>query len=197
MNGCPRCQQRRTVQRVSAIVLHASTVLTAEGVTVTTTNHQWSVGQSFLAGRLSSKLAEYLAPPRKPVNYDPFLLSGGVLAFAFALSCLCSQAAPVLWELVTDQEAVVNWAKADHGSHLLFAATIVIILLACCIGAGSFLIRQRSTSLTRQASFQMRLTQWERAMRRWEMIYYCHACDCVFVPGEGQSYPPHQIHLLL
>ena len=36
--------------------------------------------------------------------------------------------------------------------------------------------------------------RWERAMTRWQSLYYCARDDCVFIPGENQAVPLAQMH---
>jgi hypothetical protein len=35
---------------------------------------------------------------------------------------------------------------------------------------------------------------WQKAMERWNELYYCHRDDCVFIPDEGSCAPLSKMH---
>ena len=37
------------------------------------------------------------------------------------------------------------------------------------------------------------VAEWERAMERWNRLYYCSRCDGVFIPGEGILTPVEEL----
>ncbi|MCK6630136.1 MAG: hypothetical protein L6R45_33795 [Anaerolineae bacterium] len=41
------------------------------------------------------------------------------------------------------------------------------------------------------------LPKWEKAMERWEKLYYCYRNDCVFLAGEQESVPISEMNQLL
>jgi hypothetical protein len=40
---------------------------------------------------------------------------------------------------------------------------------------------------------QQEMDAWDKAMSRWNQLYYCGRDDCVFIPGAGTSAPPVNI----
>lgn len=40
-----------------------------------------------------------------------------------------------------------------------------------------------------KAQFEKWVNNWESAMNRWRLLYYCNRDDCVFIPGEDESAP--------
>jgi hypothetical protein len=57
--------------------------------------------------------------------------------------------------------------------------------------------RQQSQTSPGNAQAEFAPRRWQKAKARWDQAYYCGRDDCVFIPGEAESVPSHDLARLL
>ncbi len=129
-----------------------------------------------------NKLVQKFAPPPMPVTTEMrrtearvigcLALLGGLLV-TFMLAWFAPQVLGI--RMITSLLGV--------GFTFTFSWLGIIIL-------ASLMFQRR-----RRAAMQT-MPRWEQAMNRWDEMYYCPACDAVYVPGEGRAAPVAQMHTL-
>jgi hypothetical protein len=166
------------VQKISAILQAGVTTGASSGL-VTAQNFGWHGGGFTTVGVTNSQhhsasiLAQTLAPPPRPL---PHRLAGfGCLAWA--MSAIAALA--VLWVC---QEPNQN----SIPTLIVFASLAAALWLF-------FYWRRRET----HAQWRIDDARWHEAMIRWDQLYYCSRCDCVYDPRTRQSAPSHQLNAML
>lgn len=89
---------------------------------------------------------------------------------------------------------VVLLSTTSKTNNLGFA--FVIPLLMSIFFGFLFGVERRSARALALRQQELR-ARWERAMARWQELYYCARDDRVFIPGEHQAVPVAQMHDLL
>lgn len=72
------------------------------------------------------------------------------------------------------------WAAA--GTSGLLVAYLVLSFALFLIPLGLIVASKERERRIRQRELSIRLRAWERAMAKWEALYYCDRCDGVFFP---------------
>lgn len=147
-----------------------------------------------------SRLAQKLAPPPEPLlppkpNFKGSLFSGFPEWASIGLGI-------VIWFLIIMLLLAIfpGLAEGSFWTALLTAcvgapllAGLVLGILASVIGSIWNRIkfpaekRQEMTALYQrelQEYEQVEFPRWEKAMNRWNDMYYCRRCDVVYVPGD-------------
>lgn len=176
---CPVCGDASQVQKVSAIVRAGTSTHAYEGSwagSVYTFGEGGGPsvlgGYSRVEGGSQTELSRWLSPPAEPTAaFRPSWWAIGGLVIG-ALGLLVSLTDPT--------------AAGDFG--FWFVVTAV---------AGYFVYRawQRYEQQRQRAAAEH--PAWERAMVRWEQLFYCFRCDRVFTPGDDASAPPHAMMAFL
>lgn len=73
----------------------------------------------------------------------------------------------------------------------------VIVLLMIPIVGWIILIVWMVNSGKAASVHNQELARWEKAMHRWEQIYYCGRCDRVFLRDQNQAIPRSMVSTLL
>jgi len=73
-------------------------------------------------------------------------------------------------------------------SGLFFLALGAILAVLAIISLASGKMKQQSDAEQRQ---------YQRALAKWNTLYYCYRDDIVFVPGESSFASPEQMHAFL
>jgi len=117
-------------------------------------------------------LARCLAPPPGPrVSriYEIAVLFWGAFAF-----CLCAFGGLLYTGTVI--EGRLGTAMVTAG-----AAGLILAVVA-------FVARDR-----RLRSHELDLAEWNRAMKHWDRLYYCHRAAIVFEPDGVATFPPREL----
>ena len=159
---CPRCQREDRVQKVSALVANGTTTEMRYGWTVGRVGGQRFHGNTVSWSRQQTLLAGMLAPPRRPLPLVSCAAGIAVLLLVLSLLCIVSEAASVA-------------AEANSAVVLMIAVFAVFPL-------GLLVVLVRGVR-TNALSSQMAWLEWQRQMQKWQVLYYCHRCGGVFMPG--------------
>jgi len=164
---CPSCLRADNVQKVSAIVNAGTSygTYTGYGSGVGYSSHDGMAIDEVVtfSGSSQTALSSLLSPPAQPT----YSSSSGWLPlapFGFGLLLLI---------LLPEVPAIV-WA----------------VIIALCVWPSVALYRytKRKNALN-YAQFNDQMLPWQRAMAKWEDLFYCHRCDGVFLPGQSFFVP--------
>jgi hypothetical protein len=171
---CPICKRNDEVKKVSAIVVAETHNL--NGVTIEKKSYTDQDGKAYdsiervpFTGNRASSLAQYLSPPEKPrlagTKYDTRIT-------IFQLNIWLGIALAVVSILVG------FWWSVALGAAYAFLYSLLNNHTKSLRDA---LLKEMAIKL------EPEMTKWNRAMERWDDLYYCSRNDCVFVPGENTS----------
>lgn len=175
---CPLCHKDDQIQKVSAIVLKDSHEIS--GGSIHTQVYIDKKGKKqyeddyvpYNATQVSA-LAQRLSAPKKPsagFNWG-IILAIGLLGFT------------AIWMLVTVVALLTSSSSID-ASFFLCCCTPIIFS-----GGGGVFVYLLSESIHRKRVVQVEqieLPKWEKAMARWNRLYYCYRDDSVFIPFEDK-----------
>lgn len=199
---CPSCSQSDKTQKVSAIYKGGTHQWTE---TQHTTNADGSSGTSHIPRQAQTLLAKQLTPPEKPsAGSNFFLLWSGIGCFVvfillvgfvlpIGLTLIATFVIPAgAYFLIGDTSIEAASPPILIGFGLLLCLSLIIL-----ITIGWFIWRwwkgKYDASVAqlkiRQAEADRNLPHWERAMSRWEKLYYCSRDDIVFIPNEKRAVP--------
>ena len=206
---CPRCNRNDRAEKVSAIMSsqtqnidsqdwRTEVYITPQGQRIT---RQVPVSKIM---KQMSDLAKRLTPPEKPKeipkprlipypnkNSNALLTIGIILlvvsAVIFAgillagimglfddtgmfLICMIPSFLTVAVGIVLTVLGIVNHSRLKNNYQQAWSA-----------------VARRNRDMTQkwQEANQKRMSKWQKAMDRWDALYYCHRDDCVFIPEEG------------
>ncbi len=173
---CPQCNQNDKVERVSAII--ASQTYKVEGTRPVTEVYTDSEGKTrsnvsyekYTNVQIST-LAQRLAAPERPqAPNKPFAY------WIHIVTIVCAGAA--LFQ-------VFFHTSMDSGLALLiFIALMIAFPMLYRLSQ-----KAKSDYLKHVSEYQVEIDRYDRAMKRYEMLYYCYRDDCVFVIGETEFVP--------
>lgn len=174
-NACPECHKNDKVEKVSAIVNRDTVQISGSSQSTSTyvdrngyTRHETS--DNPFSGVQQSNLAARLSPPAKPeakgaclryLLYLPVLLLGG------ACFAMLTVAGP-----------------SQSGKTMAGVGMLVVILLLVWITLSIRNINRKAKEKQAQE-----MVRWNKAVARWEQLYYCHRDDVLFVPGQSETIP--------
>ncbi len=95
--------------------------------------------------------------------------------------------------------ALLSFVLGAGGEDFFILTWLVCMVLAVIWGikARKVHAEARDREVEALASQAAGRAVWERAMARWQELYYCARDDRVFIPGEHQAVPVAQMHDLL
>jgi hypothetical protein len=169
---CPNCHQVDGVQKATALVNTGIVSSTyrgfASGVGYIPNGPILTGNNIALSGTSQTALSSLLSPPLRPRPYKNYL---GLYIFLSVLSVLLP---------------------------FLFQSTFIISFSICALIALTILIYYEKRDLpTKRSGYAAAINNWQRAMDKWNHLYYCHRCDGVFLPGQNLIVPSaHMMHYL-
>ena len=183
--SCPRCNQMDQVRKVTSIVTEGVSETRVQG----TNPVRWGGKTYYLpahhAGSSVTMLAKRLLPPlEKPKTLGGRFwgaLGGGIL-LAFLGCCGLSGALSSM----SMGDSTTGTLGVIAGLFLIALGAILSILAIISLASGK--TRQQSDAEQRQ---------YQRALAKWNTLYYCYRDDIVFVPGESSFASPEQLHAFL
>ena len=177
--SCPQCHSDAAVAKAS-VLYEECTSTWAKQESILPQGWQANPGLgSALASRESRKrLAEKIAPPPMPPNYEGLTVANGVNGVDYALE--------------GGLEGVII------GAIFVSVVGAFIILAKGLIAIGRRLTGREAIPDWDSARAGMQTTSdWQRAMNRWDSLYYCAHCDGVFTPSQGGLVASKQMRSLL
>lgn len=161
---CPNCYQMDGVQKATAIVNTGIVSSTykgfANGIGYTPNGLILTGNNISLSGTSQTALSSLLSPPISPRPYKNYLGLYIILVFV---------------------SVILPFVIQD---------TFFIALAIGVIPALLILIYQERRDLPKkQSQHAAALNNWQRAITRWQQLYYCHRCDGVFFLGQPYLVP--------
>lgn len=191
--SCPKCGKGDAVRKVSAVVNAGVSSGSYSG-------HVWT-DEGFdsvsLTGRTQTTTSRLLSPPKEPssVTWLGRILTGWGLGFLLFIGggCLCVLV-PSLLLVGPSLLAELAAEPVDYGAYgVAGLATVPFLLIIPLLsvfvqGALPLLVGNRMRR-SKQRKYPIEKERWERAVARWQRLYYCFRDDGVFIPGETPFMP--------
>ena len=157
--NCPKCHEIDKVTKVSAIVARETTTTSGTTRTYVPTKDSGYWDSAAYSETHTSNLAKSLLPPKKPQISTSSL--AGFLIAGLVLICLGSS---------------TNLGKgvSPLGYAVIFFALFLMVLGLLSYNGKAKEIRDM-------------LPRWEKAMERWNQLYYCGRDETIFNPYDGTS----------
>lgn len=180
--ACPSCGNG-SVQRVSAIVHAGSWSGRSSGLSVGLGHISGgpnfeTVGTTAARSAGSTALAQLLAPPDKPdTEQSPERVRMQVLGI---LAIICFFA------------AMIGFSQSSVFSGIGWLG-LAALFGGCCWLA----VRRTLPGSPEYERLQEQIRQWSRRRERWDSLFYCSRCDCVFDPEGKTAVPVRRMHSLL
>lgn len=192
---CPKCGRADAVRKVSSIVSSGTTYTENQTLGMGIDGKDLEFFSGVGSSQSRSALASALARPTKPIGPP----TGGWFRRFPTIRLTCAGFVLVLISIC----AVVTFPflyPTYRASPLL-----VLVPLALFLGSAVVMVRGIWISVKREArsdrekelSYPIELQQWERAVERWEQLYYCFRDDGVFLPSHAGLIPIAQMKQFL
>jgi len=193
--ACPSCGQSDCVQKVSAIV--SSAAIHSQGVTVEKSDYKDKDGKWYSSteqvpfnGTQSTVLAEKLKPPAKPMIPGNPNARWTVTSFLLIMACFLL----IIGACILTMGLMRPDLRANMISGILVIITGVILIFTYINLKNT---REKNTASKTQTIQNSELPQWEKAMGRWELLYYCSRDDCIFTQDDKKGTSLDDMHELL
>lgn len=166
---CPLCHHDDRVAKVSAII-QSDTQHINGSVPVSSTYRdssgqiRSSTSQESYSATQESELAKKLAPPSKPSG-------GGSYVWAFLI-------APFLFFPICGG---IGLAMDENNVGYIGCTIAGLIALLIIIKIARYQHKKDDIKM------QPKIMAWNKAMERWNKLYYCYRDGCVYIPGEEGS----------
>ena len=202
---CPRCTQGDRIAKVTDIITRGTHQLsgeTQEWVSEKDSGHWTTVPFS---GTQMSELARKLVPPIKP-QYSagrfwyimPWLALYPFLTWFAPISKSKKKLLALLLLAY-----FITWGISSIFTQSRGEGTATTGVLIAAIGFGGaffvvYYIGLRENNARRRAEFEAtEIVAWQKAMERWNRLYYCGRDDCVFDPITSEFTQPDQLKEML
>jgi hypothetical protein len=204
---CPTCQKSDQVQKVTGLY-NANTKEWVETDSHFDTDGELQNYSEF--HRAQTLLGQLLAPPGEPSkptspNFK-FGVWGFILLIVIAGVCLPLSSfvvIPVIFAAVGADQLGLPDQLSGLMERLPDWVGIAVIVLVCLASLVTLIalvllvrfVRQKYNQSKEQYQIEMRTYErdrypaWQRAMERWENMYYCARDETVFVSGEHEGVP--------
>jgi hypothetical protein len=173
---CPQCGKDDKIQKVSAVY---------SGGFSTAANNSPLVAYGVEQRTITTitPLAQRLTPPAKPkltgcAATSPVAIL--IVAVVLSLVLFCVLFPSLAWESSGNS----GWANC------IFFALVFTLMMAIGIPIGIY-------SVKKQKELQPQIAMWEKAIQKWNEIYYCWRDDTLFDPSSGKSVPSNMMNTLL
>ena len=187
---CPVCGKDEAIQKVSAVVVAGESSGSFSGPTggLTYVGGKWGAvgGYTVLGGTTTSKLAEFLSPPRQPGQEH---INEGCTVGCMAAMFLFTS----LWFALVGY--VIGTETGDETLAVIFGIGFAV---AFFILAMRFTVKQIVKRNDKwRIKFEKESAEWKKVHALWSNLYYCFRDDVVFDPETGEHRPPAQLKELL
>ncbi len=173
---CPQCGQIDSVRKVSAIVNSGTTSSSFSG-------YGDSIGYSrngmvftdefiTLTGSSQTHLSQFLSPPIQPqVNYfDDYTLIIVLSGIIGLITVIIG-----LFQILVSQFV--------SGTFILLFG---LSSLGVCVWVG---VSHSDLNKNNEIRFKQEHWAWQKALSKWQKLYYCYRCDGVFLPNLNHIIP--------
>jgi hypothetical protein len=123
-----------------------------------------------------------LAPPRAPESDRHFVQGFTILVFCGLI------AVTLVGGIGLTLARARGWwlTDVDKAGNIVRLPEALILSGGLLATAVALLVLRQIWKVRDAAECEREMPQWERAMARWEQLYYCPKDDVVFIPGEGE-----------
>ena len=166
--SCPQCGQIDSVRKVSSIVNAgtSSSMYSGYGDGIGYSAHETVVMDEFITikGVSQTHLSKLLSPPIKPHTiYLDDLTFFMIIAGAIGL-------------------ITVPFGLSNIFTSQFVTGTILLLFGLTCLGITVWIaVRYSEPNKNKKIRFDNNLLVWEKAINRWQLLYYCYRCDGVYV----------------
>lgn len=163
---CPTCQQNK-IRKVTGI--HSA------GITKEQRNYRDSDGYPTSENiTVQTGLSKRLEPPSKPIFKNPASCQDWTIGFSVIL----------VWLM-----GIVLTIHIVHSRFLLSRLSweIPFIAFSWILTIVRTMYVRKRLLMRKELFYAQDYTSWERAMTRWNALYYCEVCDVVFLPGQNDT----------
>ncbi len=202
---CPICHRNDKSEKVTSII--RSQVQNSETVLYQTRTVYKNVGEKTvpveekysvpIKTTQMSTLAKQLMAPGKPIIHDSISNFGSGCSLLFFLTSaligfgsLCLGSASI--------SDVINSSTASSKVTLILGSIMGIffgLFVASMFALIGFIIykyylpKEKMNNDKKNANNKQIMQNWEKAMERYNKLYYCQRDDCVYILGENRSIP--------
>lgn len=195
-NQCPICKKTDRAQKVTSIVSEGTSRGSYSGSSFGSTkaDGEWKPTHSYtsLSGSSRTDLASKLLPPKEPDNPPPFNILEKIVYGWFYIGS-------IIVALGLGEGAaglLMTWAVGEGWVDVELSRSIAIAILIA-IGLGYFittvLIIKNYYEKKKQENtdrYERLKPIWDKAMEKYNRLYYCYRDDIVFDPKEGDYNNP-------
>jgi hypothetical protein len=188
---CPKCNKDDAIQKVSAVVAGGTATGSFSGFSGGVVNLEGKTGNvggyNTLSGGTISNLARLLAPPAEPSkpSSTDFLFLIILIVWVSVTIGFCISGVLTLFFIGSD-------------FRLFSIAGIVILVILSAFGLFRLLeyhsrVNEKNQK-AKQEYYQNKKLMWEKSMKRWNDLYYCHRDGIVFDPKTGENCEPDNMN---
>jgi hypothetical protein len=184
---CPKCGQFDAIRKVSSIVAEGTTFTENSGLGMAFSKKDVQFFDALGPSYSRSGLASALSRPQKPSEPSDqgcirtlLLTRVGctlIILTMIAAAGVCSF--PFLYSTYRE-------------NPILFLIPFVAFVVVGIVLTRWILLslrRETRTTSQKQTEYPVQLQNWERAIQRWEHLYYCYRDDGVFLPLQPRLVP--------
>ena len=199
VNNCPICDRNDKVEKVSVIYMNGSHNTTmsvpvteistdSDGKTYSTTRHEQ------VRGFNETKLAQALRAPVKPqAPMTPTHIFWYFLGFAFLGFIPGAMAMQILINIFIAIGVPQRQTELPIGLTVFFLTMLIVYKLSSYFSSKAKKKFEREMAEYNSSALRI----WERAMDRWNSLYFCHRDGQVFILGQNNSVPLERMSELL
>lgn len=173
---CPKCGQIDRIQKVTSVVSEGTTRVRMEGTVSVRSEEGTRDIPTRQEGSSVTELAKRLQKPTFPF---------GLIFKKFMYGSLISFIAIVGLGMVAGGLVDFNFSRSEWIIRVVIILIGAICLISAIVFTASFITSLSSGKIKEEGDeIQER---YERAVRRWNQLYYCYRDDIVFIPGEDDA----------
>ncbi len=189
--GCPHCGQRETVERVASLVAGGVTPIVStigRMPIVLGTARSYGMTPRNSGGIGYGDIAKYLLPPQEPQGLRYRI---GRRVIADGVPCLIGLILFAIGTIPSITRNTIGGSVPTLPLTLVGVALVVGALLHAGWG-----VAQLSTGRA-QRRVRADESAYRRAAERWNHLYVCTDCHCLFTPDQDVCIPHRQLHAYL
>jgi len=179
--ACPIDNKDDSIQKVSAVVASGQSIGTFSGPTSGTVTYDGKSGNvsghSTLSGSSTSQLATLLSPPKEPAKPGGF---GGLWVVLWIVPFFAAS-------IIVNLSLLFTYVVSRDIADIVGAVLGTIVFVVAFIYLINFDKNKKAKDIVK---YEKEKPKWDKAMSKWNRIYYCHKHDIVFDPESGESCSP-------
>ena len=196
--NCPICGKDDMIRKITSIRTSDETKGTFSGPTggITYSDGKFGTvgGYTTLSGRSITELANMLSPPPTPEKYTtPALyIIFPIIAVILAIVLFCSIGMALVFIMTTMVTQLIGQSDASDVIGLIIVGFLCFTPIPLLVASLFFI--DRNQRVNSEKKYKEYKPAWDRAIKRWERLYYCYRDDIIFDPKYGDTCPPKLIN---